>query len=230
MLGEMSHVSRVVFPADYNTAAAVLHGVYQTQGQFWTLVVPKGEVPTLFTPEEAARLLADGALLLEWAGYEPEHPRVVLTALGAYQLEEVFKASARLGARGITHTVVYMLEPGRFRAPRNAGERAHAAPEALRAALYPDDVLARVFVSHTRPEALLGVLHPLHTGSHTAALGFINQGGTLNTTGMLLVNHCTWAHIVAEVARLLELAQEDLLSPEEWATLEGKRAPTGIVI
>ena len=230
LLGEMSQVSRVVFPADYNTAAAVLHGVYQTQGQFWTLVVPKGEVPTLFTPEEAARLLADGALLLEWAGYGHAYPRVVLTALGAYQLEEVLKASSRLRERGTPHTVVYMLEPGRFRAPRNAGEHAHAAPEALRMALYPDDVLARVFVSHTRPEALLGVLHPLHTGPHTAALGFINQGGTLNTAGMLFVNRCTWVHIVAEVARLLDLAQEDLLSLEERATLEGKQAPAGIVM
>ena len=97
-------------------------------------------------------------------------------------------------------------------------------------ALYPDDVLARVFVSHTRPEALLGVLHPLHTGPHTAALGFINQGGTLNTAGMLFVNRCTWVHIVAEVARLLDLAQEDLLSLEERATLEGKQAPAGIVM
>jgi len=164
------------------------------------------------------------------AGYGHAHPRVVLTALGAYQLEEVLKASSRLRARGTPHTVVYMLEPGRFRAPRNAGECAHAAPEALRMALYPDDVLARVFVSHTRPESLLGVLQPLHTGPHTVALGFINQGGTLNTAGMLFVNRCTWVHIVAEVARLLDLAQENLLSPEERATLEGKQAPAGVVI
>ncbi len=34
----------------------------------------------------------------------------------------------------------------------------------------------------------------------------------------------------AEVARLLDLAQEDLLSPEERATLEGKQVPAGGVI
>jgi hypothetical protein len=65
---------------------------------------------------------------------------------------------------------------------------------------------------------------------HTVALGFINHGGTLNTAGMLFVNRCTWVHIVAEVACLLDLAQEDLLSPEERATLEGKQAPAGGVI
>jgi len=132
--------------------------------------------------------------------------------------------------RDMPHAVIYMLEPGRFRAPRNAGERLHAAPEALRAQLYPDDVPARVFVTHTRPEPLLGMLQPLHTGAQTVALGFINQGGTLNTAGMLFVNRCTWAHIVAQVVRLLGLVGEELLSAEEWVALEGKRSPEGIVI
>ena len=128
MLGETSQVSRVLFPADYNTAAVVLQGVYQTQGQLWTLVVPKADaIPDLFTPEEAERLLADGAFLLEWAGHKHEQARVVLTAVGAYQLEGVLKASSRLRVRDMPHAVIYMLEPGRFRAPRNAGERLHAA-------------------------------------------------------------------------------------------------------
>lgn len=48
-----------------------------------------------------------------------------------------------------------------------------------------------------------------------------------NTAGMGFVNRCTWAHIVVEVARLLELAQGDLLSPEGSATLEGTQAPAG---
>src|SRR5262249_28932597 len=115
-------------------------------------------------------------------------------------------------------------------APRNPGEQAHAAPAALRVQLYPDDVQARVFVTHTRPEPLLGVLQPLHTGAQTVALGFISQGGTLNTAGMLWVNRCSWVHIVAEVAQLLGLSSEELLSAEEWTALEGKRSPEGIVL
>jgi phosphoketolase len=60
MLGEPSDVSRVLFVADYNTAAAVVRGVYQTRAQIWTLVVPKvGGVADLFTPEEAGQLRAD---------------------------------------------------------------------------------------------------------------------------------------------------------------------------
>ena len=70
LMGEPADVSRVIFPADYNSAAAVMQRVYQTQGQVWTLVVAKAEtVPDLFTGEEAQRLCAEGALRLDWAGY-----------------------------------------------------------------------------------------------------------------------------------------------------------------
>ncbi len=231
MMGEPSDVSRVLFPADYNTAAVVMHGCYQAKGQIWTLVVPKMEgVADLFTPDEAARLLEEGALRLEWAGHKPTQQRVVLTAIGAYQLEEVLKASDRLRERDVAHTVVYMLEPGRFRTPRSSGEAAHAAPTALQAELYPDEVPARVFVSHTRPEPLLGALQPLNTGQRTAGLGFINHGGTLSVAGFLFTNRCSWAHVLAEAAQVVKLAREELLSRDELAALDGKASPEAVIV
>jgi phosphoketolase len=232
MLGEPSDVSRVMFVPDYNAAAAVVQGVYQTKEQIWTLVVPKMDVvPDLFSREEAAQLLELGAIRLDWAGHDVKRQRLVLTALGAYQLEQVLKASARLAERNIPHSVVYMLEPGRFRAPRSDGEREHASPDSLRSELYPDSVPARLFVTHTRPEPLLGVLQPLHTGSgRTSALGFLGQGGTLTVSGMLFVNRCTWGHVLVEAARLLGTAPGGLLSPEELAALEGRASPEGVII
>jgi phosphoketolase len=232
MLGELSDVSRVVFVADYNTAAVVTQGVYRTHGQFWTMVVPKAEViPELFTTAEAEQLLAQGALRLEWAGHDGTPPRLILTAVGAYQLEEVLKASTRLGERQVPHTVIYLLEPSRFRCPRSAGEQRHAAPAQFVAGLYPETTPARLFVSHTRPEVLLGVLQPLHTGYRTtSALGFIGQGGTLTVAGMLFVNRSTWAHILNEAAQLLGLPRQDLLTAEEIATLDGQASPHGVII
>jgi phosphoketolase len=232
LLGEHSDVSRVVFVPDFNTAAVTMRGLYETHGQFWTLVVPKTPVvPDLFTPEEASRLLDQGALRLDWAGHEPDRPRLVLTAVGAYQLEEVLKASARLAERAVPHTVIAMLEPGRFRTPRTKGEEAHAAPAALRDELYPDRVPLRLFLTHTRPEPLLGTLEPLHTGAgRTAALGFLGKGGTLTIAGMLFVNRCTWIHALARAARMLSLAQEDLLTAAELAVLDGRAVPEGVVI
>jgi phosphoketolase len=232
MLGELSDVSRVVFPPDYNTAAIVMEGVYQTHGQIWTIVVPKYEsVPDLFTPEEAARLLEQGALRLDWAGHELKEQQIVLTAIGSYQLEEILKASKRLTDRHIPHSAVYMLEPGRFRVPRSDGERKHLTPTQLRSGLYPDPVTARIFITHTRPELIAGVLQPLNTGcDRTSLLGFTGRGGTLTVAGMLFVNRCTWAHLLEESARVLSLPRKELLTKEELAALDGKASPEGVII
>ena len=156
---------------------------------------------------------------------------MVLTAIGAYQLEEVLRASARLAETDVPHSVVCMLEPGRFRSPRNEGERLHLAPAEVRDDLYPDSVSPRVFVSHTRPEPLLGALQPLHTGHQsTGGLGFIGNGGTLTVPGLLFVNRCSWAHVLLEVARVLGMAQEDFLSQPELEALSGKASPEGVIL
>jgi phosphoketolase len=232
MLGELSDVSRVMFVADYNTAAVVMQNVYQTQRQIWTVVLAKYEaVPDLFTTEEASRLLKQGAVRLDWAGHKVKRQRLVLTAIGGYQLEQVLKASFRLAEHGVAHSVVYMLEPGRFRIPRSGSEQAHVAPEELKDDLYPASVPDRIFVVHTRPQAILGVLQPINTGSeHTVCLGFIGQGGTLTTSGMLFVNQCTWGHILTEAARLLDIPREELLTPKEIAALDGKANPEGVIV
>ena len=231
MLGEVSDVSRVMFIADYNTAVVVMRQLYQTHGQVWTLVIPKYEtVADLFNLEEATRLVEQGALRLDWAGHNINESRLILTAIGTYQLEEVLTASARLSEHNIPHSVVYMLEPGRFRAPRSRGEQAHAAASEIRQELYPDSVLPRIFVTHTRPEVMLGVLQPLNTGRDTAALGFIVQGGTLTPPGLLFVNRCTWVHIVEQAAALVGISRQKLLTAGERAALDGKASPEGIII
>ncbi len=231
LLGEPSHVSRVVFPADFNTAAAVMERLYQTQGQIWTIVAPKADtVPDLFTSEEARRLIEAGGARLDWTCHNPEHARIIVTAVGAYQLAEAIRASRRLSERDIPHAVVYLLEPGRFRRARNGREQTHQAPASLVERLYPAAVQPRLFLTHTRPEPLLGLLGHLHTGPRTSGLGYINEGGTLNTPGMLFVNRCTWAHALLEAARLLELPRERLLSTEELEALDGQRSPHGVIV
>jgi len=231
MLNEASDVSRVMFAADYNSAAALMHQIYQTHGQFWTLVVSKRSVANLLTAEEATRLVQQGAMRLDWAGHAADRADVILTAIGSYQLEEVLKASRRLRSHDLPHSVIYMLEPGRFRIPRDAGELVHAAPASWLQLLYPDTTPARVFVTHTRPEPMAGTLQPLHTGyPHTRFLGFANQGGTLDKDGMLFINRATWAHVIAEVAQVLDAPLDDWLSPAELDALHGRCSPQGILI
>lgn len=231
LLGEPAHVSRVVFPADFNTASAVMEDVYQTQGQIWTLVIPKAEtIPDRFTAHEARRLMKEGGIRVDSAGYEWERAQVVLVAVGAYQFEEVLKTSTRLAERHLPHTVVYLLEPGRFRSPRSEREEAHRAAASVIETLFPVHVQPRLFLTHTRPETILGLLGGLHTGSQTCGLGYINEGGTLNTPGMLFRNRCTWAHGLDAVARLLKLTREHVLGEEERQALDGRRSPHGIII
>lgn len=231
MLGELSHVSRVVFPADFNTAAAVIERLYQTQGQFWTLVAPKADViPDLFTPAEARRMMDDGGLRLDWAGHAADRAELVLAAVGAYQLGEVLRASRRLASREVPHTVVYILEPGRFRAPRRAAERDHQAPPDVRAALFPDRPPCRLLVTHTRPEPMLGLLDPLHAPARSAVLGYVSEGGTYDTPGLLFVNRSSWAHVAAEAARLLGIERDRVLEPAERDALDGRRSPQGVIV
>jgi len=231
MLGELSHVSRVVFPPDANTAAAVLARVYRTHGRIWTVVVPKADtIADLFTAEEAQRLVDDGAVTLDWAGHASERAALSLVAVGAYQLGEVVTASRRLAERDVAHTVVCILEPGRFRRPRTDAERAHQAAASVREAVFPERIHRRVLVTHTRPEALLGILTPLHAPTRAAALGYVSVGGTYDTPGLLFVNRSGWAHVVLEAAGLLDLDPARLLEPGEREALAGRRTAHGIVV
>jgi phosphoketolase len=231
MLGELSHVSRVVFPPDANTAAATLARVYATHGRIWTLVVPKADtIPDLFTAEEAHRLVDDGAAMLDWTGHLPERAELGLVAVGAYQLGEVLAASRRLAERDVAHTVVCVLEPGRFRRPRTDAERAHQARPEVRQTVFPEHIRRRLLATHTRPEALRGILTPLHAPVEAAALGYVSVGGTYDTPGLLFVNRASWAHVVLEAARLLAVDPARLLEPAEHEALEGRRSPEGIIV
>jgi len=232
MLGEVSDVSRVLFVADYNTAAVVMRELYQTHGQIWTLVVSKYEaVPDLFTEAEASLLVKQGALRLDWTSHKLGDQQLILTAIGGYQLVEVLKASARLAERDVSHSVVYMIEPGRFRFPRSRGEEIHVASGEIHSELYPESVPARIFVSHTRPEVVLGVLQPISTGpAGTVGLGYIGQGGTLTPPGLMFINRCTWAHILDRASSVLNLPRGELLSREEQAALDGRASAEGVII
>ncbi len=217
MMGEAFPFSRVVFPPDFNTAAAVTAALYQTRAQIWTLVVPKANtLPDLFDPQEAAALVDAGILRLEWAGHRQAEATICLAAVGAYQLEAVLLASRRLAERDLPHTVLYILEPNRL-------------DEALWQSLLPKNCQGTVIATHTRPHALQGWLTPIHNGSPMKVLGYRNQGGTLDTNGMLMVNQSTWAHIAAEAAALAKLGAEDILTTQERDAMAGKVSPQGIL-
>jgi len=226
LLGEMADVSRVVFPPDANGAAAALARAYAQRGTITALIVPKRPVPHVLTPDQAQELVAVGAVCL--AG-DPVTAAILLVATGAYQLQEILRAHARLAERGIATAVIYLGEPARYRTPRDTDEGRYTHDDAQLQTLFPPD-RPRVFLTHTRPEPFLGALRRLDTGpATTTALGFINRGGTLDVPGLLFANRSTWAHVVDAGARVLGLARTSLLSDEELATIDGRGEP-GILL
>ena len=225
LMGEPAGVSRVVFPADANSAAATMEALYQTQGQFWTVVVPKRDVPVAFDGPTARRLVQEAAVKV----LEHGTPRILLTAIGAYQLIQVLKASQRLAERGVGHRVIYLFEPRRFAEPRDREEREQCVTDAVRGEFYPPSVQPRLYVTHTRAGRIQGLLQVIDTGPKTLALGYRNEGGTLNIDGMLWVNHQSWAHVLHYGAKLLGTPREKLLSADEMAAIDGARSPNGVI-
>lgn len=222
LLAEMTDVSRVLFPADWNTAVASLKAVYQSHGQIWTIVSPKYPVPEIFTREQAEQMVQDAALVLR----RRDDAQVILAAIGGYQLLEAMKASDRLADRGVAHNLVYIIEPAKFRAARDELEAEVLLTPEQKERLFPTGVKARIFSSHTRLESTAGILRPIDTGpEHTKYLGFSNRGGTLDTFGMLFANRCTWGHMVAAAADVLGKRPEDLLSAGELSAVLGQGDP-----
>jgi phosphoketolase len=154
---------------------------------------------------------------LDWASYRPHEAKVALGAVGAYQMAEVLHAARRLAERRIPHIVNYFLEPGRLDPQCQLAE--YTIPDELSSLLFPPSVARPVVITHTRPHVLWGLLGPLTNQRKLAVLGYRNEGGTLDTPGMLMVNGCTWAHCLGETAKALDLAPGDLLTEKELAAL-----------
>ncbi|MFT6332602.1 MAG: phosphoketolase [Lentimonas sp.] len=228
MLSETSDISRVLFPADFNSALECIKQTYQTKGEVWTVVVPKQKTPLFFNEAESAKLLQEGAVRITKTEHNPKNAQIALIAIGAYQLIETLKVSKHLKEKNIAHIVSYIIEPGKFRDARNDGEEKHNASEKIRKDIILDNIKEVILVNHTRPEVMLGTLQPLWQGRNVKSLGFINNGGTLGIDDMLFVNKCSFAHIVGQVETMLNL-KSSLLTLSEQKALNGEISPDGII-
>jgi phosphoketolase len=223
LLSEMSDMARVLFPADHNSALALLPSIYQTRGALACLVMPKRERPAIFNQAQAEQLARDGAIIVdEQKGDNP----ILLIANGSYQLAEMQRATQRLKEAGVSYRLVYLQEPGRFRAPRDRWEIEALAAEGVTDHLFPERMEMRVLLTHMRPEVARGHLWPiLPDVRRNSVLGYRNRGGTLDEGGMQFANRASWANVLAACARLLDVPRTALLKPDEAAAVAGKGDP-----
>ena len=188
------------------------------------MVVPKRPVPNVLDEAQSRQLASRGMLRLVGSGAPEE--KLVLVAIGSYQLVEVLRASKRLAQHGVAHAVVVVAEPGRLKSPHDSAQAEATWTDGDLAETFPAHSDARIVVSHTRPEPITGVLRRIDTGPRrTSYLGFINRGGALDTFGMLFANRCTWAHVLARAAETMGLPPESWLTAPEWAAVQGRGDP-----
>ncbi|NLU12241.1 MAG: xylulose 5-phosphate 3-epimerase [Gammaproteobacteria bacterium] len=223
MLAEMNDVSRVLFPADHNSMLALLPQIYSARGQISCVVAAKRDRPAYFNQAQAEQLARDGAIIVEeYEGVDP----LLLIANGSYQLEQVLRAGRRLQEAQMGYRIVYLQEPGRFRAPRDRWELESLASDALVETLFPERFRLRVLLTHMRPEVIRGHLWTiLPNANSTYVLGYRNRGGTLDEFGMQFVNRACWGNVLAACARLQDLPRTALLTIEEAAAVAGKGDP-----
>lgn len=226
LLGEMNDVSRVLFPADYNSVMAVLPSIYGSRGQIVCMVVPKQVRPMLFTEAQALQLAQEGALIDD----EYTAPRalsedpILLVANGSYQLEQMRAAARRLQQLEQSYRLVYIQEPGRFRQARDRWEAEQLVSADVREYLFRGPWRAMVGLTHMRPEILSGHLSCLWSDIPLVRmLGYINRGGTLNDFGMQFANRATWAHVIDALAPVLGTAGG--LQPDEQQAVAGVGNP-----
>lgn len=223
LLGEMSDMVRVLFPADHNSALALLPAIYQSRGTLACMVIAKRDRPFVFSPQQAEELARDGAIVVAEQGTGQP---LLLIANGSYQLGEMHRAAARLSNAGCAWRLIYLQEPGRFRAPRDRWEQQAVADAGSVERLFPGECRQRLLLTHMRPEVARGHLWPiLGDALNTRVLGYINRGGTLDEAGMLFANRCSWAHVLQAAAELRELPLQALLQAEELAVLQGQGDP-----
>ncbi|MCX4025288.1 xylulose 5-phosphate 3-epimerase [Endozoicomonas sp. SM1973] len=226
LMGEMSDMARVLFPCDWNSALATMQSCYASYGQIWLATIPKLPVPVFLSKEQSINLLDDGAVLVRGVA----DASIQLVAVGAYQLLETLKASDRLNERGISHSLIYIIEPGRFRVARDNAEAEQLVAGEVLENLFPATVKTRVFICHGRPEVYLGVMRQLDLGpKQTVALGYINQGGTLDIGGMFYANKTTWAHILYQLAKTASLNPQAILTDREIQAVTGVGDPYTII-
>ncbi|HEY7772518.1 MAG TPA: xylulose 5-phosphate 3-epimerase [Marinagarivorans sp.] len=198
-LNELSDVAPVYFPIDANTGIACLKRIFSTSGRIATIVAPKKECAVVCEPQQVEGAIKDGMCVVS----EDKNADIQLIAIGSYQLHACIEAAKKMRAEGIACSVIALIEPGRFRQPRDVIEASVCHSDTELARLI-QSASARLVVTHTRAEIMTGLLRRLDLGpQRTQFIGYRNQGGTLDADGMRQLNGQDPTAIAEVATRLL---------------------------
>lgn len=198
-MGEMSDVAPVYFPIDAPTAIASMQATYQKRSCIATIVASKSITPVMIDAQQVKYVMDVGAAVI----MHNNNADIQFLTIGTYQLHAALACVELLQAEGLRCSVVAIIEPGKFRLPRDKSEEAYVLSDEQITDAIPF-VQKRVVVSHTRPEIITGILRRLDTGyHHTKILGYSNHGGTLDILGMLMANGISAEQLKQQALKLL---------------------------
>ena len=198
MLAQHADQVRVMMVPDANTAMVCLKVCYGEFGVITQLVLDE-HANSVLDPRQAEQLVSYGALCLAGnCGAELQ-----LVCCGGRSLVIGRQVSMRLRQSGIAHSLVYVLEPARFRTARDEQEQGHLADESLTSSLFPEHVQHRLLLTDLHPEVLLGHCRRLDLGPRrTAALGFLNQYPNRSEQAALEANGLAVEQALLAIGRL----------------------------
>jgi xylulose-5-phosphate/fructose-6-phosphate phosphoketolase len=194
-----THLARVYFPADANTATSVIAHCLRSKNLVNLIVGTKAPSPNFLTIEEAEKHCVAGASI--WESYSTDkgvNPDVVLVGIGFELTHEVIAASAILrqefGAdlrvRVINIIDLLILAP--------MGEHPHALSQAGFDSLFPPHCPV-IINYHGYPSQLKCLLfdrpHPVGRGRFHIN-GYMEQGTTTTPFMMLALNSCSRCDVV----------------------------------
>ncbi|MDP2505070.1 hypothetical protein [Oceanobacter sp. 3_MG-2023] len=214
LLSQSADQMRVLLIPDGNTAQAALKSCYGETGVVMQLVIPDGPVASIMTPAMAEQLVSHGAVCLH--GHCAAE--IQLVASGYQSLQQALQISERLQQHQRPHSLVYLLEPGRFRHARDSAEAGCQVDDQIISGLFPEIVRQRLVFCDMRPEVFIGHCRRLHLDS-SQVLGFSNHPAA-RLGEIPQANACSWLHGLVRLALSLGLPEASWLTESEWQSLQ----------
>ncbi|GAA5845029.1 hypothetical protein JCM11251_007449, partial [Rhodosporidiobolus azoricus] len=203
-----THLARVYFPADANTATSVIAHCLNSKNYVNLIVGTKAPSPIYLTVEEADKHCIAGASV--WESFSTDKgvdPDVVLVGIGFEMTQEVIQAASLLRKDFGDNLRVRVINIVDLLILAGRGEHPHALDEAGFNSLFPPKVPV-VVNYHGYPGQVASLLFNRDHAVGRARFrihGYEEQGTTTTPWTMLSVNNCSRFDIAEDALELVTL-------------------------
>lgn len=172
---------QIQLPPDTRSVLESLRTTYDQQGVLRMVALPQSSGQQWVTPDQARELAEHGVARL----VGPRMSRVQLVVCGLESLKVAKRMGQQLETIGVSHSIVYLMEPGRLRVPRDRTEAARCLDKQALLKLFPSSVGYRLVLSDVQSDLFSGLVKRINQSEgHTAFMEADEQG-----SGRLATEH-----------------------------------------